>query len=85
MTQSKEITQLLNQNGRGVSYDEIQGIDTNWATQQINQNNIVLPPNMVLNTFTRAAADNWNRATDSVTGEHLDIVNLPMFQSNQKT
>ena len=84
MTQSKEIIQLLNRNGEGVSYDEIQGIDTTWATQQINQNNIVLPSNMVLNTFTHAAADNWNRVTDSVTGEHLDIVNLVMFQSYQK-
>ena len=84
MTQSKEIVQLLNRNGQGISYDEIQGIDTTWATQQINQNNIVLPSNMVLNTFTHAAADSWNRATDSVTGEHLDIVNLVMFQSNER-
>ena len=74
----------LNRNGQGVSYDEIQGIDTTWAAQQINQNNIVLPSNMVLYTFTQAAADNWNRATDSVTGNHLDIVNLVMFQSYQK-
>ena len=37
MTQSKEIIQLLNRNGQGVNYDEIQGIDTTWATQQINQ------------------------------------------------
>ena len=84
MTQSKEIIKLLNRNGQGVSYDEIQGIDTTWATQQINQNNIVLPSNMVLNTFTHAAVDNWNRVTDSVTGEHLDIVNLVTFQSYQK-
>ena len=39
---------------------------------------------MVLNTFTHAAADNWNRATDSVTGKHLDIINLVMFQSYKK-
>ena len=39
---------------------------------------------MVLNTFTRAADDNWNRVTDSVTGEHLAIVNFIIFQSNQK-
>ena len=84
MTQSKEIIKLLNRNGQGVSYDEIQGIDTTWATQLINQNNIVLPSNMVLNTFTHAAVDNWNRVTDSVTGEHLDIVNLVTFQSYQK-
>ena len=36
-------------------------------------------------TFTHAAADNWNRATDAVTGEHLDIVNLVLFQSKNGT
>ena len=84
MKQSKKIIQLLNWNGQGVSYDEIQGIDTTWVTQQINQNNIVPPSNMVLNTFTHASPDNWNMTTDSVTGEHLDIVNLVMCQSYQK-
>ena len=68
MTQSKEIIQFLNRNGQLVSYDDIQGIDTTWATRQINQNNIVLPSDMVLNTFTHAAADSWKRETDSVTG-----------------
>ena len=28
MTQSKEVTRLLNRNGQGVSYDEVQAIDT---------------------------------------------------------
>ena len=36
-------------------------------------------------TFTHAAAGNWNRATDAVTGEHLDIVNLVLFQSKNRT
>ena len=36
-------------------------------------------------TFTHAAADNWNRATDAVTGEHLDIVNLVLSQSKNRT
>ena len=36
-------------------------------------------------TFTHAAADNWNRATDAVTGEHLYIVNLILFQSKNRT
>ena len=36
-------------------------------------------------TFTHEAADNWNRATDAVTGEHLDIVNLVFFQSKNRT
>ena len=85
MTQSKEVIRLLNQNGQGVSYDEVQAIDTTWALQQINENHIVLPSNMNRGTFTHAAADNWNRATDAVTGEHLDIVNLVLFQSKNRT
>ena len=35
-------------------------------------------------TFTHAAADNWNRATDAVTGEHLDSVNLVLFLSKNR-
>ena len=84
MTQSKEVIRLLNRNGQGVSYDEVQAIDTTWALQQINENHIVLPSNMNRGTFTEAA-DNWNRATDAVTGEHLDIVNLVLFQSKNRT
>ena len=61
MTQSKEVIRLLNRNDQGVSYDEVQAIDTTWALQQINENDIVLPSNMNRETFTHAAADNWNR------------------------
>ena len=53
--------------------------------QQINENHIVLPSNMNRGTFTHSAAGNWNRATDAVTGEHLDIVNLVLFQSKNRT
>ena len=81
MTQSKEVIRLLNRNGQSVSYDEVEAIDTTWALQQIKENHIVPPSNMNRGTFTHAAADNWNRATDAVAGEHLNIVNLVLFQS----
>ena len=84
-TQSKEVIRLLNRNGQGVSYDEVQAIDTTWALQQINENHIVLPSNMNRGTFTHAEADNWNRITDAVTGEHLDIVNSVLFRSKNRT
>ena len=84
MTQSKEVIRLLNRNGQAVSYDEVQAIDTTWALQQINENHIVLPSNMNRGTFTHAAADNWHRATDAVTGEHLHIVNFVLFQSKNR-
>ena len=60
-------------------------IDTTWALRQISENHIAPPSNMNWGTFTHAAADNWNRATDPVTGEHLDIVNLVLFQSKNRT
>ena len=85
MTQSKEVIRLLNRNGQGVSYDEVQVIDTIWALQQINENHIVFPSDMNRGIFTHAAADNWNRTTDAVTREHLDIVNLVLFQSKNRT
>ena len=85
MTQSKEVIRLLIRNRQGVSYNEVQAIDTRWALQQINKNHIVLPPNMNRGTFTHTTADNWNRATDAVTGWHLDIVNLIFFQSRNRT
>ena len=70
------VIRLLNQNGQGVNYDEVQAVDTTWALQQINEHCIVISSNMNQGTFTHTAADNWNRATDAVTGKHLDIVNL---------
>ena len=86
MTQSKEVIRLLNRNSQGASYDQVEAIDTTWALQQINENHIVLPSNMNRGTFTHAAANNnWNRAMDAVTGEHLDIVNLVLFQSKNRT
>ena len=50
----------------------------------LNQNNIVLPFNKVLDTFTHAAAASRNRATDFVKAKHLNFVNLVMFQNNER-
>ena len=33
--------------------------------------------------FAHASFDDWNRATDSVTGKHLDIVNVVLFQDSK--
>ena len=85
MTQSKEVIRLLNRNGQFVSYNEVQAIHTIWALQQINENHTVPPSNINRGAFTHAAADNWNRAMDAVTGKHLDIFNLVLFQSKNRT
>ena len=86
MTQSKEVTRLSNRNGQGISYDEVQAIDTTWTLQQFNENHIALLSNTNRGTFTHAAAaDNCNRAINTVTGKHLDIVNLVLFQSKNRT
>ena len=58
MTQSKTLIRMLNRNGQGISYDEIQGIDTAWADMQINANHVVTPSNISRELFTHAAANN---------------------------
>ena len=83
MAQSKTLIRMLNRSGQGISYDEVQGIDTAWADRQINANHVVIPSNISPGTFTHAAADNWNRATDALTGEHFDIVNMVMYQAKR--
>ena len=50
---------------------------------QINANHVVIPSNISPGTFTHAAADNWNRATDALTGEHFDIVNMVLYQAKR--
>ena len=61
----------------------LQGIDTAWADMQINANHVVIPSNISPGIFTHAAADNWNRATDALTGEHFDIVNMVLYQAKR--
>ena len=81
MTQSKTLIRMLNRNGQGISYDEVQGIDTAWADKQINANHVLIPSIISQELFTHTAADNGNRATDAITGEHFDIVNMILYQA----
>ena len=83
MTQSKTLIRMLNRYGQGISYDEVQGTDTAWDDVQINANQVVIPSNISQGAFTHAAADNWNRATDAITGEHFDIINMVLYQAKQ--
>ena len=53
-----------------------------WENWQLDENYIVIPSNMKPGIFTHASADNWNRATDSVTGKHLHIINMVLFQDS---
>ena len=43
----------------------------------------MIPSNISPGIFTHAAADNWNRATDALTGEHFDIVNMVLYQAKR--
>ena len=52
------------------------------ANQQLDGNYSIIPSNIKPGIFTHASADNWNRATDSVTGKLLDIVNMVLFQDS---
>ena len=90
MTQSNTLIRILNRNEQGISYDDFQGIDTawadmqtNWADMQTNADHVVIPSNISQGLFIHAATENWNRATDAITGEHFDIVNMVSYQAKQ--
>ena len=80
MTQSKDVIQILNRYGHCVSYDEVLRIDTSWADWQLGENRTLVPANMVPGKITRGAGDNFNRATQSLHGDHHDVVNMVLYQ-----
>jgi hypothetical protein len=74
MTQSKDVVTMVNKLGHGISYDEVQRIDTCWSNIQASSVNPSLPQNMAYGRTTRGAGDNFNRATESLEGKHHDVV-----------
>ena len=83
LTQSRDAVELINKNGHGISYDEVRRIDTSWALQQQTDDGIIIPPNIKPGIPLRAAGDNFNRATESLEGKHLDIVNMVLYQADK--
>ena len=80
MTQSEAVVKLINRFGSNcIGYDEVCRIDTCWSEEQINANSR-LPVNMAPGKITRAAVDNFNRATESLGGIHHDVVNMVLYQ-----
>ena len=53
-----------------------------WANRQLDENYTAILSNIKPGIFSHASADNWNQATDSVTGKHLDIVTMVLFQDS---
>ena len=82
LTQSRDTIELINKNGHGIGYAEVERIDTCWATQQQTDDGIIVPSNMKPGIPLRAAGDNFNRATESLDGKHLDIVNMVLYQAD---
>ena len=79
-TQSKDLVTLVNRFGHGVSYEEVQRIDTCWSEIQLSSDGFIIPQNMAYGQVTTGAGDNFNRAIESVKGEHHDVVNMVLFQ-----
>ena len=50
--------------------------DTCWATQQQTVDRILVTSNKKPGIPLRKARDNFNMATESLDGKHLDIVNM---------
>ena len=79
LTQSRDAIEPINRNGHGISYAEKERIETCWATQQQTDVGIIVPSNMKPGIPLRAAGDNFNRATESLDGKHLGIVNIVLY------
>ena len=80
ITQSEDVVTMLNRQGQCVSYDEVQRIETCWAHEQL-KDDVFIPMNMAQGQVTRCAGDNFNRATESLQGEHHDVVNMVLYLS----
>ena len=78
-TQSKDLVTLVNRFGHDVSYEDVQQIDTCWSEIQLSGDGFIIPQNMVHGQATTGAGDNFNRAMESVKGEHHDVVNMVLF------
>ena len=70
--QSKDLVTLVNRFGHGVSYEELLRIDTCWSEIQLSGDGFIIPQNMVHGQVTTGAGDNFNKAIESVKGEHHD-------------
>ena len=79
MTQSEAVVKIINSFGNCIGYYEVCRIDTCWSEEQVNANSS-LPVNMASGKITRAAVDNFNRATESLGGVHHDVVNMVFYQ-----
>ena len=61
LTGSKQLVTLLNRMGHSSSYDEVQAVDTSFATEvlaKMEAHGTVIPSNISLGPFVQLAADN---------------------------
>ena len=79
MTQSEAVVKLINRFGNCIGDDEVCRIDTCWSEEHINDNSSLLV-NIAPGEITRAVADNFNRATESLGGIHHVVVNMVLYQ-----
>ena len=71
----------MNRFGHGASYEDVQRIDACWSEIQLSGDGFIIPQNMAHGQVTTGTGDNFNRAIESVKGEHHDVVNMVLFQS----
>ena len=80
LIRSNTILTMLNRQGHCVSYDEAQGINTEWAKNQVAVGNIVIPGNIEPGYFVHAAADNFDIGSESLDGKGLHCSNIVLYQ-----
>ena len=81
MTQSKEAVQLISKHGHGISYGDVGKIDQNRVEAQSTAS-VPVPTNIVPGRITSAAGDNFNCATESLSGQHFDVLRMVLYQES---
>ena len=81
---SKEYITHLNQLGHSVSYDDIQRIETTWASSKLDSGDgyATLPTNTVSGLFTQAASDNGDCGQEN-NSQH--VTNTVVYQYGKTT
>lgn len=71
LTRNTELIRILNRLGHGVSYTQVEEIDTALCLQKLqrSQGSVALPSNMHQQAFTTLAWDNIDRLEETISGE----------------
>ena len=82
MTQLQELVTPVNKLGHSVIYQEVHRIDTSWTDMQKSLGPSKVPVNLVPVCTTRASGDKFISSTEALDGQHHDVVNMVLCQTD---